>query len=368
MVTESQNSKSSRTANRRPHPAQPNLHPSAGAARRYAPRRISMLNTKDNYLNAFCRDTVFLKNPIAELWPWFTDFFFFSLVIHGPVRFKSTAIICIWCGLIYGFLYPAGIWEGYTVKCDLQLTLLYAHTYLNKRRRGCMGWESMKGTVREGGRRGEVEGGKLQNNILHKLLKQMGHRYRENGKEGEGTGGRNKKKRLVMSVLSVTSFVDSHRVSMTTVKIPLGERYKTLKLHFANLFIDLIWCGRCRTDALHNSRWHCDLCQREIYMQQIPIGLFVLQWNTMILSRYIHVQGTAPQEVEVIRWVVRLNQSDQSSISCGVWPNLAKTGDRWLSGYLEWKLHSDSLRLPGKHIITSTNIFIASQCSTVALC
>ncbi len=99
----------------------------------------------------------------------------------------------------------------------------------------------MKGTVREGGEGGgEVEGGKLQNNILHKLLKQMGHRYRENGEEGEGTGGRNKKKRLVMSVLSVTSFVDSHRVSMTTVKIPLGERYKTLKLHFANLFIDLI--------------------------------------------------------------------------------------------------------------------------------
>lgn len=59
---------------------------------------------------------------------------------------------------------------------------------------------------------------KQQNDILHKLLKQMGHRYKENGREEEGTGGRNKKKRLVMSMLSVTSFVDSHRVSMTTVK------------------------------------------------------------------------------------------------------------------------------------------------------
>lgn len=36
----------------------------------------------------------------------------------------------------------------------------------------------MKGTVREG-----KEG--KQNDILHKLLKQMGHRYKENGKEEE---------------------------------------------------------------------------------------------------------------------------------------------------------------------------------------
>lgn len=66
------------------------------------------------------------------------------------------------------------------------------------------------------GERGGRKGEKQQN--LHKLLKQMGHRYKENGKEEEGTRGRNKKKRLVMSMLSVTSFVDSHRVSMTTVK------------------------------------------------------------------------------------------------------------------------------------------------------
>lgn len=67
----------------------------------------------------------------------------------------------------------------------------------------------MKGTVRKG--RGERKGEKQQNDILHRLVKQMGHRYKENGKEEEGTGGRNKKKRLVMSMLSVTSFVDSHR-------------------------------------------------------------------------------------------------------------------------------------------------------------
>lgn len=70
----------------------------------------------------------------------------------------------------------------------------------------------------EGGAERGGKGEKQQNDILHKLLKQMGHRYKENGKEEEGTGGRNKKKRLVMSMLSVTSFVDSHHVSMTTVK------------------------------------------------------------------------------------------------------------------------------------------------------
>lgn len=75
----------------------------------------------------------------------------------------------------------------------------------------------MRGTVREGKGGGEREK-KQQNNILHKLLKQMDHIYKENGKEEEGTGGRNKKKRLVMSMLSVTSFVDSQWVSMTTVK------------------------------------------------------------------------------------------------------------------------------------------------------
>lgn len=79
----------------------------------------------------------------------------------------------------------------------------------------------MKGTVREGGGRGEEEGGgerEKKQHILHELVKQMGHRYKENGIEGDGTGDRNKKKRLVMSMLSVTSFVDSHRLSMTTVK------------------------------------------------------------------------------------------------------------------------------------------------------
>lgn len=61
MVTESQNSKCSRTANRRPHPAQPNLHPSAGTAHCHAPHHISTISGKYNDLNAFCRDTVFLQ-------------------------------------------------------------------------------------------------------------------------------------------------------------------------------------------------------------------------------------------------------------------------------------------------------------------
>lgn len=64
MVTESQNSKSSRTANRRPHPEQANLHRSAGAPHRYAPQHISMLNTEDNYFDAFCPDTLFFCNPL----------------------------------------------------------------------------------------------------------------------------------------------------------------------------------------------------------------------------------------------------------------------------------------------------------------
>lgn len=68
--------------------------------------------------------------------------------------------------------------------------------------------------------RGERKGRKEQqrNNILHELVKGMGHRYNENGKEEEGDRGRNQKKRLVMSVLSATSFVDSHQVSITTVE------------------------------------------------------------------------------------------------------------------------------------------------------
>lgn len=93
-----------------------------------------------------------------------------------------------------------------------------------------------------GGGQGGLEGawsgreeGRLANKILHKATKkekqQMGHRYKENGKEEVGKEGRNKKKRLVMSMSSVTSFVDSHRVAMTTVKIPLGEQNKTPELH-----------------------------------------------------------------------------------------------------------------------------------------
>lgn len=69
----------------------------------------------------------------------------------------------------------------------------------------------------------------------------MGHRYKENGRKEEGTGGRNKKKkRLVMSMLSVTSFVDSHRVSMTTVKSLWESDTKHSSSICSNLFIELI--------------------------------------------------------------------------------------------------------------------------------
>lgn len=86
----------------------------------------------------------------------------------------------------------------------------------------------MRGSVKEG-EKGEKKGKKQH--ILLKLLKQMDHRYKGIDTEEDGAEGRNKKKRLVMSMLSVTSFVDSHQVSMTTVKSLLREQYKTSKLH-----------------------------------------------------------------------------------------------------------------------------------------
>lgn len=96
----------------------------------------------------------------------------------------------------------------------------------------------MKGTVRERKRGGSRKAEKQH--ILHKVLKQIGHRNKENGKEEDGTGGRNKKKRLVMSMLSVTSFVDSHRVSMTTVKWLRESDTKHCSSTCSNLFVDLI--------------------------------------------------------------------------------------------------------------------------------
>lgn len=80
----------------------------------------------------------------------------------------------------------------------------------------------MRGTVREG--KGIFRGGGGKGRKKGKTISFRSYTNKwttepiENGKEEEGTGGRNKKKRLVMTVLSVTSFVDSHRVSMTTVK------------------------------------------------------------------------------------------------------------------------------------------------------
>lgn len=56
MVTESQNSKSSRTANRRPHPAQPIcIHLTELLV--VCTHHMTKLNTEDNYLNALCRST-----------------------------------------------------------------------------------------------------------------------------------------------------------------------------------------------------------------------------------------------------------------------------------------------------------------------
>lgn len=161
---------------------------------------------------------------------------------------------------------------------------------LDKRRRGCMGWESMRGTVREGergegaGRVGEREE-KQQNDIL---LKQMGHRYKENGKEEEGTGGRNKKKRLVMSMLSVTSFVDSHQVSMTTVKSLWESDTRHWSCTCSNLFIDLIWRGRCQTDVIYSSHWHWFVSEGNIHATDSNWAS-VLQWEIIILSRYVHM-------------------------------------------------------------------------------
>lgn len=131
------------------------------------------------------------------------------------------------------------------MRCDLKLTLSY--TYINLRREERKGEThglrederyNQRGegeTGRGGGGLEGVWGGRLANRSCTKLRKkekqQMGHRYKENGKEEVGKEGRNKKKRLVMSMSSVTSFVDSHRVAMTTVKIPLGEQNKTPELH-----------------------------------------------------------------------------------------------------------------------------------------
>lgn len=64
--------------------------------------------------------------------------------------------------------------------------------------------------------------------------KRMAERKKEQGAEIR------KKKRLVMSMLSVTSFVDSHRVSMTTVKSLWESDTKHSSSICSNLFIELI--------------------------------------------------------------------------------------------------------------------------------
>lgn len=112
------------------------------------------------------------------------------------------------------------------MKCDLKPTL--SCTYINLRRErggGGEGEERMRGNNQrgEGGenRRGskiKISYTSYEEKKKQRTKQQMGHRYKENGKiaSRREKEGRNKKKRLVMSMSSVTSFVDSPRVSMTT--------------------------------------------------------------------------------------------------------------------------------------------------------
>lgn len=97
---------------------------------------------------------------------------------------------------------------------------------------------------------------------------------KENGRGGN-RGQKSEKKILVMSMSSVTSFVDLQWVSMTTVKSPLEN--DTLR-HWGstclNLFIDLIWHGRCHPDVTCRSHEHTHLCQSRIDMEQITTTPF----------------------------------------------------------------------------------------------
>lgn len=118
------------------------------------------------------------------------------------------------------------------MKCDLKPTLSCTYINLRRERGKGEGEKRMRGNNQGKGGETDREGGKKKN--LHRLQKkntqknqkQMGHGYKENGKVASRRKkeGRNKRKRLVMSMSSVASFVDSPRVSMTTSsKIPPGE-------------------------------------------------------------------------------------------------------------------------------------------------
>lgn len=111
------------------------------------------------------------------------------------------------------------------MKCDLKPTL--SCTYINLRRErggGGEGEERMRGNNQRGEGGENRRGSKIKISYTSyeknkkRTKQQMGHRYKENGKiaSRREKEGRNKKKRLVMSMSSVTSFVDSPRVSMTT--------------------------------------------------------------------------------------------------------------------------------------------------------
>lgn len=123
------------------------------------------------------------------------------------------------------------------------------HTHsliLNSKRGEYVGRESMKGTGLSGRERGflgggvEVSGSEERREINDTVLQngsQIQRMSQRAGKNGEKLGRREKK--LVVSLLSVTSFVDSQPVSMTTVKsLQSVTRYRGFTC--SDLFIDLI--------------------------------------------------------------------------------------------------------------------------------
>lgn len=119
-------------------------------------------------------------------------------------------------------------------------------------------------------------------------------------------------------MLSVTSFVDSHHVSMTTDKSLWESNTRHWSSTCANLFIDLIWCWMCHTKMSYSTQCYW-------YESQNAQGT-ESSWTGLLcgLSGSIRVWAAAPHGLEVMMWLAHPNQSDQSFIGCCVWSNLAK--------------------------------------------
>lgn len=81
----------------------------------------------------------------------------------------------------------------------------------------------------------------------------MGHRYIKNGKEEEGTGGRNKKKISHVNVISHLFCWFTSRLYDNS-SIPLSA-IQDIEARLV-LFIDLIWCGRSHTDVIDWTHWY----------------------------------------------------------------------------------------------------------------